>query len=155
KYHLTPERVEAARAEAISYAAYRLLKYRFPVGYVDINGQSCHPNASVSQAAFDAQMGALGYDRTFTGVDGDSPAALGNRIAATGAGYGEAAGATGAPGFCYPEAPGSAPTNPPLIFKLPGVDDSVDPNRWQPLAFDYQVTQNGITIGQSTQTFVG
>jgi len=29
---------EAARGEAISYAAYRLLKYRFPVDYVDIDG---------------------------------------------------------------------------------------------------------------------
>ena len=155
KYHLAPERVEAARAEAISYAAYRLLKYRFPVGYVDINGQSCHPNAGVSQAAFDTQMDALGYDRTFTGVDGDSPAALGNRIAATVIRYGQGDGANEGPGLCYPDATGYAPDNPPLIFKLPGVDESIDCNRWQPLSFDYQVTQNGIAIGQSTQTFVG
>src|SRR5438034_785273 len=35
--------VEAARAEAISYAAYRLLKQRFPVGSVDADGKPCHP----------------------------------------------------------------------------------------------------------------
>src|SRR5438128_2201412 len=66
--------VEAARDEAISFAAYRLLKYRFPVGYLDADGKPCHPNDATSQAAFDARMDALGYDRTFTSTDGDSPA---------------------------------------------------------------------------------
>src|SRR2546427_3083923 len=74
--------VEAARDEAISFAAYRLLKYRFPVGYLDADGKPCHPNDATSQAAFDARMDALGYDRTFASTDGDSPAALGNRITA-------------------------------------------------------------------------
>jgi hypothetical protein len=45
--------------------------------------------------------------------------------------------------------------NPELIFKLPGVGDLVAPNRWQPLAFDFSVTQNGIPIGASIQRFVG
>src|SRR5262245_25841756 len=57
--------IEAARAEAISFAAYRLLKYRFPAGYLDAEGRPCHPNAAAAQAAFDARMDALGYDRTF------------------------------------------------------------------------------------------
>ena len=70
-----PFDVEAARAEAISYAAYRVLKQRFPVGTTDVDGKPCHPNAAKSQAAFDAQMDALGYDRTFTSTQGDSPAA--------------------------------------------------------------------------------
>src|SRR5438270_4299351 len=48
--------VHAARSEAISYAAYRLLKYRFPAGFFDQNGITCHPSAATSQAAFDAQM---------------------------------------------------------------------------------------------------
>src|SRR5881628_3568479 len=34
--------VEAARREAISYAAYRLLQYRFPVGHLDGDGRPCH-----------------------------------------------------------------------------------------------------------------
>src|SRR5438552_7076322 len=37
--------VQATRREAISYAAYRLLKYRFPAGFFDQNGITCHPNA--------------------------------------------------------------------------------------------------------------
>src|SRR2546426_9367733 len=36
--------VEAARDEAISFAAYRLLKYRFPVGYLDGSGSPRHPH---------------------------------------------------------------------------------------------------------------
>jgi hypothetical protein len=35
------------------------------------------------------------------------------------------------------------------------VGDIVDPNRWQPLAFDYFVTQNGIPLGNTIQEFIG
>jgi hypothetical protein len=147
--------IDAARAKAISYAAYRLLKYRFPVGSLDDNGTPCHPNAAVSQAAFDDQMVALGYDPAFTSTDGDSPASLGNRIATAVIAMGQTDGANEGMGVCYPDDTGYSPANPPLIFKLPGVGDAVDPNRWQPLAFDFLVTQNGIPIGRAIQKFVG
>jgi hypothetical protein len=147
--------VEAARAEAISYAAYRLLKYRFPVGYLDGDGNPCHPNAGMAQAAFDAQMNALGYDKTFTSTDGSLPAALGNRVAAALISYGQADGANEGVGLCYPDDTGYSLANPPLISKLPGVGPIDDPNRWQPLAFDFLVTQNGIPFGQAIQKFVG
>ena len=147
--------VEAARAEAISYAAYRLLKYRFPEGAIDADGKPCHPNDAISQADFDAQMDALGYDRTFVSTEGDSPAALGNRIAAAVIAYGQGDGSNEGVGLCYPDDTGYAPVNPNLIFKLPGAGSLVDPNRWQPLAFDYFVTQNGIPIGRQVQRFVG
>src|SRR5262245_42187811 len=45
--HRAPN-VGAARAEAISYAAYRLLRDRFPKGSVDLDGRPCHPNAATS-----------------------------------------------------------------------------------------------------------
>ncbi len=147
--------VEAARAEAISFAAYRLLKDRFPVGFLDADYKPCHPNAQVSQAAFDAQMAALGYDASFTSTDGDSPAALGNRIAAALIDFGRTDGSNEGIGRCYPDDTGYTPVNPELIFKLPGVGRIVDPNHWQPLAFDFFVTQNGIPIGQSIQRFIG
>jgi hypothetical protein len=147
--------VSEARAEAISYAAYRVLSYRFPVGHLDANGVPCHPNAAISQAALEAEMRALGYDPAFTSMEGDSPAALGNRIGAAVIRAGQADGAHEGEGLCYPDATGYASVNPPLIFKLPGAGEVVDPNRWQPLAFDFQVTQNGIPIGASTQGFVG
>jgi len=146
---------EAARAEAISHAAYRLLKYRFPVGYLDPDGKPCHPGAPVAQAAFDAQMDQLGFDKNDTSTVGDSPAALGNRIGEAAINYGMGDGSNEGPGRCYPDDTGYSPLNPELIFKLPGVGNIIDPNRWQPLAFDYFVTQNGIPIGQSIQRFVG
>ena len=152
--HRAPD-IEAARAEAISFAAYRLLKYRFPVGYLDFDGRPCHPNAATSQAAFDARMDALGYDRAFTSLEGESPAALGNRIAAALIAYGQADGSNEGVGLCHPDDTGYVPVNPELIFKLPGVGLFVDPNHWQPLAFDFFVTQNGIPIGRSIQAFVG
>ncbi len=152
--HRGPD-VQAARNEAISYAAYRVLKYRFPAGYLDIDGKPCHPNAATSQAAFDAQMDALGYDRTFTSTDGDSPAALGNRIAEAVIARGQTDGSNEGVGLCYPDDTGYAPVNSELIFKLPGTGNLADPNRWQPLAFDFSVTQNGIPIGKLIQRFVG
>jgi hypothetical protein len=147
--------VEAARAEAISYAAYRLLQYRFPVGQFDADGKPCHPGAPISQAAFDTQMDQLGYDKFNTSTTGDSPAALGNHIAEAMIAYGQSDGANEGPGRCYPDDTGYQAQNPELIFKLPGAGQIFDPNRWQPLAFDYFVTQNGIPLGQAIQRFVG
>lgn len=144
-----------ARNQAVSFAAYRLLKYRFPVGFNDVDGKPCHPNAATSQAAFDAQMDALGYDRTFISTTGTTPAALGNRIAAAIIAFGQTDGANEGTGLCYPDDTGYAAANPPLVFKLPGVGNLVDANRWQPLAFDYQVLQNGIVVGSSVQRFIG
>ena len=63
--------VDDARAETISYAAYRILSVRF----------ANSPGAAESLVSFDAKMDELGYDRRFTSTAGDSPAALGNRIA--------------------------------------------------------------------------
>ncbi len=65
--------VDAAREAAISYAAYRILLHRYSL-------------AAGLQATFDelvATMESLCYRIDFTSTEGDSPAALGNRIAAT------------------------------------------------------------------------
>ena len=65
--------VEAAREAAISYAAYRVLLHRYSF-------------AAGLQATFDelvATMESLCYRIDFVDTEGDSPAALGNRIAAT------------------------------------------------------------------------
>ena len=153
--HRTGRRMESARAQAISHAAYRLLKYRFPVGHFDGAGNPCHPNAATAQAAFDAQMDALGYDAAFASTVGNSPAAVGNRIAAAVIAHGQTDGSNEGEGLCHPDDTGYAPINPELIIKLPGVGNIVDPNRWQPLAFDFFVTQNGIPLGSGIQKFVG
>lgn len=129
----TADDVLAARNETISFAAYRVLRSRF----------TRSPGAATSLAAFDAQMDALGYDKTFTSTVGDTPAALGNRIAAAVIAFGLAD---------QSNEPGNyanlhyAPINPPLVPPLPGNPGMLDPNRWQPLALDYFVDQGGNVI---------
>ncbi|MFT6769255.1 MAG: hypothetical protein ACJAX8_001599, partial [Flavobacteriales bacterium] len=54
-----PEDIEAAREEAISYAAYRLLRHRFQFS----------PGADESLALFDDLMIELGYDIVYANTD--------------------------------------------------------------------------------------
>ncbi len=138
-------KIEAARAETISYAAYRVIKARF-------TALLSPPGHEAAQASFDARMATLGYDPDFTSVFGDTPAALGNFIAETVLSYGSTDGSNEANG--YIDTTGYAPINESLVFDLPGTT-LVDFNRWQPLAFDFLVLQNGIVIGTATQTFLG
>lgn len=133
---------EAAQRTAMCYAAYRILTKRF------LN------SAGKVRTAFGNRwfMQQFGLDPDFTGTAGNSPAAVGNRI-----GYGvlDATlldGANEAGG--YADQTGFVRANPPLIFQLLGTEMD-DPNRWQPLAFDYAVTQTGIPLGALIQGFVG
>src|SRR5829696_966598 len=94
--------VAGARNEAISYAAYRILTKRFlkAVG------------AEESLAEFDAVMASLCYPLTTTTTEGDSPAAVGNRVAAAVLAYGLADGSNEANGYA---APDYKPVNDALI----------------------------------------
>lgn len=139
--------VEAARNEAISYAAYRILSERYT--------HAVDPNAS--QAIFDNVMGNLGYDPGITTTIGDSPAAIGNRIAAQiltsqlNDGSNESND--------YVDNTGYVPVNEPMIVDHPSVTGPnggalANPNQWQPLYLDSSVTQNGLE-GQKLQVYVG
>src|SRR5206468_2923298 len=108
-------------------------------------------NAGTTQASLDARMSGLGFDRTFTSTTGGTPAAVGNRIAAAVIAYGLADGSNEAGNYADP---GYAPVNDPLIVKLPGTTMN-DANRWQPLALDFQVTQNNIPVPDKIQKYVG
>jgi hypothetical protein len=133
--------VQTARAAAISYAAYRLLLHRYSY-------------ASGLQETFDslaATMESLCYRIDYTEADGDSPAALGNRIAAAAIAFGRADGA--GEELRYAD-PAYKPVNSPLVVEEPGADMR-DPNRWQPLALTKIVAQNGLPIPGRVQTFVG
>src|SRR5260370_26943529 len=99
--HTAPD-LTAAREEAISYAAYRVLTAR----YIKSVG------AEQSLSEFDDLMDALCYPLDATTTVGDSPAAVGNRIAAAGLAYGLAARSHPAPGS---PPPPTSPANPPLI----------------------------------------
>ena len=122
----------AARAEAISYAAFRVLTERYAAA---IGGPD-------SLAEFDATMASLCYPTDVVSTDGDSPAALGNRIAAAVIAAGLADGSNEANNYA---APDYVPVNKPLVVALPGTK-MIDPNRWQPLALDHQLAQNNVAI---------
>ena len=125
--------IAAARDEAISYAAYGLLVHRF----------TNSPGAPTSLPRFDQLLQDLGYDPAVTTTVGDSPAALGNRIAAAYIQFGLTDGANEVNDY---ENLFYEPINPPLLPDLPGNPDLVDPNRWQPLALDFFIDQSGNPI---------
>src|SRR5262245_15483068 len=137
--------IEAARSQAISYAAYNLLKYRFVTGPAGVG-----PGAAETQLDLDFQMSLLGYDPSFTSTVGNSPAALGNRIAQTMINYGLSDGSNEMGNYAPP--PGQyVPVNQPLTFDNPGAVMN-DPNRWQPLHFlGNRIDQFGHAILESTQ----
>jgi len=153
--------VQAAREEAISFAAYRILKHRFT------EDKSSPGAVAATVTLFDGLMDQLGYDKNFTATAGgvNLPAELGNRIAAAVIAHGSSDGAN----EDDPVAPYSdntyAPVNQTMQVDLPGATqpgaigesppELIDPNRWQPLALDFQVLQNGIVIGEAVQSFLG
>jgi hypothetical protein len=138
---LEADDVPAARETALSYAAYRLLLHRYSY-------------ASGLQETFDELVGALEglcYRIDYTDAEGDSPAALGNRIAAAYIRRGREDGASEQLRYADPTYKAA---NPPLVVEEPGTKMS-DPNSWQPLALARIVAQNGIPQPGSVQSFVG
>lgn len=158
----TPAEIETARHEAISYAAYRVLRSRFSTG----------SGAATSLASFDAELTGLGYS-TAVGQgavsSGSAPSEVGVRI-------GQAILDWGAidqfNNLNYPQ-PYNSSVNPNLVSSnwlsvlgtnltmtpnMPlgyGIPATTNPNYWQPLDLSASVSQNGIPIPGGSQTFVG
>ncbi len=141
KDKLTASNVPAARNEAMSYAAYRLLSSR----YIKAVG------GDESLSAFADIMDSLCYPLEVTTTDGDSPAALGNRIARTITTDGMADGSNQADGYAPTDY---TPVNPPLVVAGSTIT-MTDPNRWQPLQIEHMISQNGIPIVNGVQQAVG
>ena len=133
--------VDDARAEALSYACYRLLTARF----------TASPGADETLPSLDAKMDSLGYDRAVTTIEGTTPAALGNRIAQTilAFGYVDGANELGDYGNRVYQ-----PVNPPLLPEFAGNSSIVDVNRWQPLALAFFIDQSGNVIPTGTPDFL-
>src|SRR5436190_9271247 len=138
---LSPAEIAKARQEAISFAAYGVLKNRYALSV----------NAANSLQAFDNLMKNLGYDIALTDNAGNSPSAVGNRVAAAVIAFGDSDGSNQAGDYADSTY---TPVNAPLIVKFPGNTMS-DPNAWQPLTLDVSFTQNGIPVTNNTQKFVG
>jgi hypothetical protein len=134
--------VAIARDEAVSYAGYRVLRARYAHAI----------GSDVTLAALDEQMVTLGYPIGETTTIGDSPAAVGNRCAAAVLSQTLADGANEAND--YADNTGYAPVNEPLTLAGAGTGLLARPDRWQPLAFDFALTQNGLEADK-IQTFVG
>nr|MBA3484349.1 hypothetical protein [Pirellulales bacterium] len=64
--------IEAARHEAISYAAYNVILHRFVTGPAGVG-----PGRAATVVDIRQQMFELGFDPDFTSTTGNSPAALG------------------------------------------------------------------------------
>lgn len=138
-----PVDIEAAREEAISYAAYRLLLHRF----------AASPGARGSRNSFRSLMTTLGYDLTYTSIDYSegSPAALGNYIAKCLIGFGLQDGANERNGYT---SVAYRPLNPPLLPTEAGNPNLIAANRWQSLSLQVFIDQAGNLIAGSTPRFL-
>src|SRR5690349_14328943 len=149
--------ITAARKEAISYAAWRLLKERHVYS----------KTAATTLAADDAQMAALGYDTNNVSRDTSTPAGVGNSVydAVSAWFINDGARQTNGtpypladPPKAYPDYPvgqgGYVYVNPALKVALPGINDTngfpilnLDVNHWQRLQITNAVDQNGFPQG--------
>jgi hypothetical protein len=154
-----PAEVQAARREAISYAAYRILRSRFATGQ----------GSTAILAAVDARLSAMGYSPDA----GQAPATAAATPAELGKRIGDAILTWGAgDGFslaAYPQ-PYNAAVNPNIAVPLSvlgdydstpqredmplgfGIPFQTNPNFWQPLQLSLVVDQNHVPQpGQSNQ----
>ncbi len=138
-----PANVQAARNEAVSYAAYRLLKYRYKNS----------PGSKEALKNFDSLLIALGYDtlKTSTDYSGGSPAALGNYIAQQLIAFGNQDGSNEP--FDFGNAYYTS-VNPPIDPIKFGDSTIVDPNRWQPITVGTFIDQNGNVLPHRTPPFL-
>lgn len=122
--------IAAARDEAISYAAFHLLWHRF---------EGSPGLSQILPPLFD-RMDALGYDPYFNGTEGDSPAAVGNRVAQTVIAHGLNDGANEANDYANQFY---EPINPPLDPHEFGNPDMIHPDHWQQLDLEFWCDQLG------------
>ncbi len=126
--------IAAARAEAISFAAYRVLRFRY----------ASSANSVTTAIALVTQFLTLGYNDLDTGTTGGSPAAVGNRVAAAVLAFAATDSSNEQNGYADPTY---TPVNDPLPLRDPHLTLVTvhNPNRWQPLTFgDFAQTQNGL-----------
>lgn len=140
---LNPSALAPQREEIASYAVYRIASFRF----------AHSPGASISLAYFDSLMHHFGYDITKTSIDysdGSAPT-LGNFIGSEVIRWGLQDGANEQNEYVNEYY---QPVNPPLVVSQSGNPTLLDPNRWQPLAFDVFIDQSGNIIQGSIPDFL-
>lgn len=145
---MTSEEVKAAREIAVSYAAYRVLDFRFENA----------PGAAVIQQSIDNQMALQGLDINDMTDVGDSPVAVGNRCAAAVLAAGEGDGSNQANNYA-PIDPHTmlpySPLNDPLVVEIAGAETIVEPNHWAEIYLNVQIDQQGNILAGNTVPFIG
>ena len=141
KHSLPQSDIASARREAISYAAYTVLKSRYALSV----------NAEKTSTALDKLMGELGYDVLVTSPEGVAPSAIGLRAASAVLALGDKDGSNQQGNYADPSY---TPSNAPLIVAFPG-NVMMNPNLWQPLALAVAFTQNGLPEPSGLQKFIG
>lgn len=140
----TPGDINAARHEVMSYALFNLIKHRF---------QNAPEYNSDILPSINTLFNEYGYDDTFTSIDysNDSYAALGNYLASKIIEFGNQDKSNEANDYnnLYYSS-----VNDPLILELYEDNTGINPNRWQPLAFDVFVDQSGNTYPLNTPEFL-
>ncbi|MEM7363232.1 MAG: DUF6851 domain-containing protein [Pseudomonadota bacterium] len=123
--------IEDAREQALSHAAYRLIRHRFVES----------PGAEQIVADAEAMISFLGFDRNETTTDlSTGPAALGNHIAQCYIDLGLVDGANEANGYINRHY---IPVNERLRPEFAGNPDITNMDRWQPLLLIEFVDQAG------------
>ena len=139
----TPSNIDQARHEMLSFALYRLLTHRF----------SNSPNGAITLQELEDLFTSFSYDPNFDSTDysDGSYAALGNYMAAQMISFGFQDNANEQNDY---ENEFYQPSNEPLILELYEDNGSIDPNRWQPLAFEVFIDQSGNTIPGDVPDFL-
>ena len=144
-YYVTEKRqapdVRAARETAMSYAAYRILHWRY-ARVADLQTATAELNSTMARLCFKPD---------YADAHATDAAAFGNHIAQA------ILEATRDDGALEDERyvdSSYRPANEPLIVAEAGAR-MADPNRWQPLALDSQLSQNNIAIPGKVQQFIG
>lgn len=139
-----PSDVDAARHEIMSYALFSLIKHRF---------QGAPGYNSDILPSISTLFGDYGYNDAFTSTDYStgSYAALGNYLASKIIEFGNQDHSNEASDYnnLY-----YSPVNDPLVLELYEDNTNIDPNRWQPLAFDVFIDQSGNTYPLNTPEFL-
>lgn len=131
----SPEEIEMARNEAISFAMYRIIQHRFQNA----------PGAFTIFSHINNKMDQLGYNRfnTSTAYVAGGPAELGNYIAQQIINFGLTDGSneTANHGNTFYQ-----PVNGNILPEQPGPGDISDPNRWQAISLSVTIDQSGNVI---------
>lgn len=132
-----PVDVEAARKEAMSFAAFRFLMARF----------SNSPQVSTAVARCREIMQKNGYDFRNYAIDytTGSPAALGNYVAQCVLQMGLQDQASEENNYLDPKY---VPSNPQLEIVAPYQPKGINPNRWQPLKLNKAIDHDGYPVAE-------